>query len=107
MSRETGMRTIRVRVVYALPAQQFVEDLTVPVGSTAREVIESSSLRLNFPRIDPGRDRIGIYSRLITADTVVEDGDRIEIYRPLQADPKSVRRELAKQGKAMGRGHRG
>ena len=107
MCRVIGMRTIRVRVVYALQAQQLVEDLTVPVGSTAREVIEASSLLRRFPGIDPGRDRIGIYSRLITADTVVEEGDRIEIYRPLQADPKSVRRELAKKGKTMGRGNRG
>ena len=101
------MRTIKVRVVYALQAQQVVEDMTVPVGSTAKEVIEASSLLSRFPDIDPGRDRIGIYSRLITADVVVEDGDRIEIYRPLQADPKSVRRELAKQGKSMGKGGRG
>lgn len=101
------MRTIKVKVAYALETQQVVEDLTIPVGSTAREAVEASSLLSRFSEIDLGRNRIGIYSRLITADTVVEDGDRIEIYRPLQADPKSVRRELAKQGKTMGRGNRG
>ena len=60
-----------------------------------------------FPEIDLGRNSLGIYSRLIAPDSVVEDGDRIEIYRPLQADPKSVRRKLAREGKSMGKKRRG
>jgi putative ubiquitin-RnfH superfamily antitoxin RatB of RatAB toxin-antitoxin module len=97
-------RTIRVEVVYALPSRQRVERVTAPIGSTAREVIESSELLSQFPEIDLARNRIGIYSRLIELNAVVQEGDRIEIYRPLQADPKSVRRQLAREGKTMGGG---
>ncbi len=95
-------RTICVKVAYALPARQCVEEVTVPVGSTAREAIEASTLPAQFSEIDPGRNRIGVYSRLIEPGTVVEDGDRIEIYRALKADPKVVRRQRAKEGRRMG-----
>ena len=97
-------RTIRVEVAYAKPSRQVVQELIVPVGSTAREVIESSSLPRECPEIALDRNRIGGYSRLIDPDDVVEDGDRVEIYRPLVADPKSVRRNRAREGKTMGRG---
>jgi putative ubiquitin-RnfH superfamily antitoxin RatB of RatAB toxin-antitoxin module len=103
-------RTIRVMVAYALPARQCVEEVIVPVGSTAREAIEASTLPGKFsdmdPGIDLGRNRIGIYSRLIDPETVVEDGDRIEIYRALKADPKVVRRQRAKEGRTMARAKR-
>jgi putative ubiquitin-RnfH superfamily antitoxin RatB of RatAB toxin-antitoxin module len=103
-------RTISVLVAYALPTRQCVEEVIVPVGSTAREAIEASSLPAQFSDIDPGighgRNRIGIYSRLIEPDTVVGDGDRIEIYRALKADPKVVRRERAKEGRTMARAKR-
>lgn len=100
------MRTIRLKVVYALRSHQVVEGVTVPVGSTAAEAIEASTLLEQFPEIDLRRNSIGVYSRLIGPELVVEDGDRIEIYRPLEADPKAVRRELAKEGKTMGKGGR-
>ena len=97
------LRSIRVKVVYALKSQQVVEELTAPVGSTAREVVAASSLPAKFPDMDLDVNGVGIYSRLIDPDHVVQDGDRIEIYRPLEADPKTVRRELAKQGRTMGK----
>lgn len=81
----------------------MVEEVTAPIGSTAREVIEASSLPAKFPDIDLEFNSIGIYSRIVEPDHVVQDGDRIEIYRPLEADPKTVRRELAKQGRTMGK----
>ena len=96
-------RTIRVRVAYALPDRQWVEEVTAPVGSTAREVIAASSVLDRFEGIDLDRDRVGVYSRLIDVDAVVSDGDRIEIYRPLSADPKEVRRARAKKGRTRGR----
>jgi putative ubiquitin-RnfH superfamily antitoxin RatB of RatAB toxin-antitoxin module len=99
-------RTIRVKVAYALPVRQCVEEVTVAIGSTAREAIEASTLPGQFSEIDLGRNRIGIYSRLIEPGTVVEDGDRIEIYRALNADPKVVRRQRAKEGRTMGRAKR-
>jgi hypothetical protein len=101
------VRTITLQVVYALRSEQAVEEVVAPVGSTAKEAIEASSLLHRFSEIDLGRNSLGIYSRLIAPDSVVEDGDRIEIYRPLQADPKSVRRKLAREGKSMGKTRRG
>lgn len=95
-------RTICVKVVYALPARQCVEEVTVAVGSTAREAIEASTLPGQFSEIDLERNRIGVYSRLIESGAVIEDGDRIEIYRALKADPKVVRRQRAKEGRGMG-----
>ena len=94
-------RTIVVEVAYATQAEQHVETLTVPVGSTAREVIERSGLPGRFPGIDVSK--IGVFSRLIDIDDVLEEGDRVEVYRPLKADPKEVRRQLAKEGKTMGK----
>jgi putative ubiquitin-RnfH superfamily antitoxin RatB of RatAB toxin-antitoxin module len=88
-------------VAYALPSRQAVEEVTAPAGSTAREIIESSSLLREFPEIDLARNSVGVYGRLIDPDRVVEDGDRIEIYRPLVADPKAVRRRRASESKAM------
>jgi hypothetical protein len=107
-------RTISVLVAYALPTRQCVEEVIVPVGSTAREAIDASTLPGQFSETDPGtgpgmdfgQNRIGIYSRLIEPGTVVEDGDRIEIYRALKADPKVVRRQLAKEGRTMARAKR-
>ena len=94
---------IVVEVVYAEPQRQYVERVSAPVGSTAREVLDMSALLQRVPGIDLSQHRIGIYSRLIEAETVVEDGDRLEVYRPLKADPKTVRRQLAGEGKSIGR----
>lgn len=94
---------IEVEVVYATPRQQFVESVTIAAGSTAAEVIECSRVLTRFTEIDLANNKIGSYSRLIRLDSVVEDGERIEIYRPLKADPKMVRRQLAEEGKTMGR----
>ncbi len=97
----TTERKIAVEVVYATATDQWVRKVTVPVGSTAREVIEKSRLHERLPNIES--HRIGVFSRLIDIDDVVSDGDRIEIYRPLKADPRTVRRRLAKVGRTMGR----
>lgn len=96
-------RTIRVEVVYATPAQQYCEYVTTPPGSTALEILEKSTVLERFADIDLAASKVGVYSRLINLDTVMEDGDRLEIYRPLRADPKAVRRKLAKEGKTMGK----
>ena len=96
-------RTIKVEVVYATPSQQHVVTVIVPVGSTAREAIEGSDILSLFDEIDLSKNKVGNYSRLIHLDVVLQDGDRLEIYRPLKADPKAVRRHLAKEGKTMGK----
>lgn len=87
-----GDRAITVEVVYATPVEQCVITVHAAIGSTAREVISSAGILQRFPDIDLSVQKIGIFSRLIELDTVVAEGDRIEIYRPLTADPKAVRR---------------
>lgn len=93
---------IQVQVVYALPDKQVVVELSLPPGAKVGDALEQSDLLRRFPDIDLTRQRIGIFSRLATADTELNNGDRVEIYRPLTRDPKEARRELAREGRSMG-----
>jgi putative ubiquitin-RnfH superfamily antitoxin RatB of RatAB toxin-antitoxin module len=86
---------IEVSVVYALPLRADSVTLLVPAGTTVEQAIRRSGLLERFPEIDLTRDRIGIYSRWVRLDAVLREGDRIEVYRPLAADPKEVRRQRA------------
>jgi len=96
---------IKVEVVYALQHQQDVVSLTVPEGATAREAVEASGLLLKYPGIDlDGANKLGIFSKPAKPDTVLREHDRVEIYRPLIADPKAVRKKRAEEGKVMKRG---
>lgn len=101
---ETG--TVAVEVVYALPERQRLLALEVPTGTTARQAVEQSGLLTEFPELEPGDIKLGIFGKAVAADTPLRDGDRVEVYRPLKADPKEVRRQLAAAGKTMGRGKR-
>lgn len=83
---------ITVEVVYALPGDQLLVELSVAPGTTAREAIAQSGILARFPRIDPDRQKMGIFGRVVKADAVLQAGDRVEIYRPLIADPKEARR---------------
>ena len=65
---------------------------------TVRAAIEASGVLNDFPDIELTRNRVGIFSKLAQLDTPLRDGDRVEIYRPLQVDPKEARRRRAKQG---------
>lgn len=94
---------IAVEVAYALPHRQALVPLQVPAGSTAEAAIRLSGVLQRFPDIDLGRNRIGIFGRLCPLDRELRDGDRVEIYRPLVADPKEVRRRLAAEGRTMGK----
>ncbi|MCM2290048.1 MAG: RnfH family protein, partial [Sulfuritalea sp.] len=96
--------TIRVEVVYALPERQEIASLNLPAGSTAGQAIEASGLLAKFPEIDLARNKLGIYAKLAKPDTALRDRDRVEIYRPLIADPKEVRKQRAAEGKAMKKG---
>ena len=85
-------RFIRVEVVYALPERQELLGLEVPLGTTVMEAIDASGIRERFDEIEVDEKRLGIFGRRTTANTVLKEGDRVEIYRPLIADPKEVRR---------------
>ena len=90
-----------VEVAYALPDKQSLVSLEVEKGTTLKEAIEASGILDSFERIDLTKDRVGIFSKFATLDTVLREKDRVEIYRPLIADPKQVRKERAAEGKAM------
>ncbi len=97
--------TIRVEVVFALPQQQELVLLELPEGATARQAAERSGLLQKYPDINlDGQNKLGIYAKLAKPDTVLRDRDRVEIYRPLIADPKAVRKKRADEGKAMKKG---
>lgn len=95
---------IRVEVAYALPDRQRLLSLDVPRGCTAGQAVKRSGILAEFPEIDLGEQPLGIFGRRCSQDQPLRDGDRVEIYRPLKADPKEARRELARQGRTMGRG---
>lgn len=96
--------TIRVEVAYALKEHQEIVPLSLPSGTTLQQAVEASGLAAKYPDIDLAKGKFGIYSKLAKPDTVLRDRDRIEIYRPLIADPKEVRKQRAAEGKAMKKG---
>ena len=90
---------IDVEVAYALPQKQVIARARVPQGTTASEAIELSGIRQLFSGIEP-QPVVGIFSRKVPLDHPLQAGDRVEIYRPLLADPKEVRRRKAEEQKA-------
>jgi hypothetical protein len=95
---------ITVEVAYALPQEQVVLSLSVLPGTTAQQAVELSGILNKFPEIDLARNKLGIFAKLSKPDTVLRDRDRVEIYRPLIADPKEVRKKRAEEGKVMKKG---
>lgn len=95
---------IAIEVVYALPDRQTLLKQQVAVGATALDAIQASGILNKYPEIDIATSKIGIFGKLIKPDTVLREKDRIEIYRPLIADPKEVRRKRAEEGKVMKKG---
>ena len=97
--------SISVEVVYALRDRQDLVSLELAEGATVREAIEASGLLEKHPEIDlNGANKVGVFAKLTPLTTTLQDRDRVEIYRPLIADPKEVRRKRAKEGKAMKKG---
>lgn len=95
---------INIEVVYALPQEQMLLKVQAPHGATVAEAITLSGVMQKYPDIDLVRNNLGVYGKLTKADAVLRDKDRIEIYRPLLADPKEVRRKRAEEGRAMKKG---
>jgi uncharacterized protein len=95
---------LHIEVTYAKPDRQDVVRLRVPEGSTIQHAIEASGLTQRYPEIDLAKTKVGIYGKLSRMDTVVRERDRVEIYRPLIADPKEVRKQRAAEGKVMKKG---
>lgn len=103
MASEAKM--IHIEVTYALPQEQVLLGLEVPEGTTVMQAVEQSGILQRYPEIDlNGDNKLGIFSKITKADTVLRDKDRIEIYRKLIADPKAVRKQRAAEGKRMKKG---
>jgi putative ubiquitin-RnfH superfamily antitoxin RatB of RatAB toxin-antitoxin module len=96
--------SIHVEVVYARPERQELVRLTLPAGATLQQALEVSGLLQKHAEIDVATGKFGIYSKLAKLDTMLRERDRVEIYRPLIADPKEVRKQRAAEGKAMKKG---
>jgi putative ubiquitin-RnfH superfamily antitoxin RatB of RatAB toxin-antitoxin module len=95
---------LMVEVAYALPTKQIIIPVKVSDGITAEAAIVASGVLKQFPEIDLGINKIGIFGKLTKLDTPLRHLDRVEIYRPLIADPKEVRRQRAAEGKVMRKG---
>lgn len=92
---------IPVEVIYALPREQLVIPLEVAADSTVAQALADSRIQDRFPEIDLEKNKVGIFGKLAKLDDSLHAGDRIEIYRPLIADPKEIRKQRAKEGKKM------
>ncbi len=90
-----------VEVAYALEKEQTLLELEVDEGTTLKQAIELSGIIDTYPQIDLTKDKTGVFGKIAKLDTILREKDRVEIYRPLIADPKQVRKERAAQGKVM------
>jgi putative ubiquitin-RnfH superfamily antitoxin RatB of RatAB toxin-antitoxin module len=86
---------VQVTVSYATPGDEFIHPMRVAPGTTIVQAIEGSGVLARFPEINLVTQPVGIYGKKKTLDTVLRERDRIEIYRPLMADPKDSRRRRA------------
>jgi putative ubiquitin-RnfH superfamily antitoxin RatB of RatAB toxin-antitoxin module len=92
-----------VEVVYARPDTQVLVKVTVPPGATLLDAVRQSGLLQRFPELELEPLDAGIFSKPAVPDAVLRPGDRVEIYRPLLANPKEMRRRRAKkEGPAAG-----
>lgn len=86
---------VQVQVLYATPECQRLYELRIPCGATVRAAIVESGIAEDFPEVQFGDYALGIFGERVDDSTLVNDGDRIEIYRPLIADAKASRRRRA------------
>ena len=95
--------TISVEVAFALPNQQELLTVELPRGATAADAISESGIQSRFPEIDLGALTIGVWGRVVELHEPLRGGDRVELYRDLEIDPREARRQLALAGKTMRR----
>jgi len=98
------IESINIEVAYALPEKQVIRAVNVDAGTTIGAAIVQSGIMMDFPDLELEDAKVGIFGKAAVMTTVLSDGDRVEIYRPLIADPKEVRRKRAAEGKVMKKG---
>lgn len=101
---ENAEAIIKVEVAYARPDAQVIIPLDVRAGTTMEEAIRYSGIQERFPEIDLAVNKVGVFGKLGKLGAVLREGDRVEIYRALLADPKEVRKQRAAQGKKTRKG---
>lgn len=100
---QTEQNQIQIEVVYGTPSRQELLTISVPENTTVEQAIELSGMLSVFEEIDLTKNKVGIWNRSAKLSDIVNDLDRIEIYRPLIADPKEVRKRRAEKAKEEGR----
>jgi len=93
---------IEIELVFASAKRQVLLAFQVTEGATVADVISQSDIHLEFPEEQIHELEVGVWGKRVGRDCVVRDGDRVEIYRPLQIDPREARRQLARAGRTMG-----
>ena len=96
--------SINVEVAYATPEKQMIRAVNVDAGTTIGAAIVQSGIMMDFPDLDLEGAKVGLFGKVAAMTTVLSEGDRVEIYRPLIADPKEVRRKRAAEGKKTKKG---
>ena len=96
--------TLSIEICYAVPGKQELLRLKLDEGSTLQQALDASGLLEKYPEIDLKKNKFGIWNKLSKLDSVLRNQDRVEIYRPLIADPKEVRKQRAAEGKVMKKG---
>ena len=105
MTSRTSGESLRIEVVFALPDRQELVKVTVEKGATVEDAIACSSLGASFPDWNLKTCAVGIWGRPVVREQALQEGDRVELYRPLKLDPREARRTLAAQGRSMGKFH--
>lgn len=85
--------TIKVEVVYAMPDNQLVLPVSLTEGATVTEALTASGLANRVPGLDLATTKVGVFGKVAKSDHVLRDGDRVEVYRPLIADPKAAKKK--------------
>lgn len=98
-----SLEQIAIELVYALPEEQTLMALHVDIDSTVEQAITESGILVQYPVIDLAINKVGIWNKVAKLNQKLEEGDRIEIYRPMIADPKEVRKRRAEKAKEEGR----
>ena len=96
--------TLNIEVAYVKPGDQILRALEGKPGITVEQAIRNSGIIEDCPEIDLGRNKVGIFGKATRLDAELRAGDRVEIYRPLIADPKEARKKRAQQGKGLKKG---
>ena len=96
------MSEFDVEIVFALPDRQLLKSVRVACGETVADVVAKSGLREDFPEFEIDSLALGIWGHEVDRTRPIKEGDRIEIYRPLEMDPREARRQLALSGRTMG-----